>query len=82
MQRAVLVIFSDQLIREYRRFGLPSVVAVRVSLPFDQILELPVFTFEPVIDKGLHLVFFFASDQVGWRSAKVGSVSGSFAIGR
>jgi hypothetical protein len=78
----VLVIFSDQFIREYSRFGLPGVVAVGIALPFDQILELPASTFEPVIDNGLHFIFFLVSDQVGWRSAEVGSVSESFAIGR
>jgi hypothetical protein len=82
VQRAVFVIFPDQFIREYCRFGLPGVVAVGIPLPFDQILELPASTFELVIDDGFYFVFFFVSDQVGWRPAEVGSVSGSFAIGR
>jgi hypothetical protein len=79
---AVLVVFSDQFIREYSRFGFPGVVAVGIALPFDQILELPASTLEPVIDDGLHFVLFFASDQVGWRSVEIWPVSGSFAIGR
>jgi hypothetical protein len=54
---------------------------VGIPLPFDQILELSASTFEPVIDDGFYFVFFFVSDQVGWWSAEVGPVSGSFAIG-
>jgi hypothetical protein len=75
------MIFSDQFVCEYSRFGLPGVVAVGISLPLDQILELPASTFEPVIDDGLHFIFFFVSDQVRWWSAEIGSVSGSFTIG-
>jgi hypothetical protein len=78
----VPVIFSDQVIHEYSHFGLPGVVAMGVTFPFDEILELPASTFEPVIDDGLHFIFFFVPDQVGWWSAEVGSVSGSFTIGR
>jgi hypothetical protein len=78
----VLVIFSDQFIREYSRFGFPGVVAVGIPLPFDQILELPTSAVEPMIDDGLHFVFFFALDQVGWRSVIIRPVSGRFAIGR
>jgi hypothetical protein len=82
MEWAVLVIFSDQFLHEYRHFRFPGVVAVGISLPFDQILELSASSFELVVDYGLHLIFFFASDQVGWRSEKVRSVCGGFAIGR
>jgi hypothetical protein len=76
------MIFSDQFIREYCCFWLPGVIAVGIPLPFDQILELSASTFELVIDDGLYFIFFFVPDQVGWQSAEVGSVSGSFTIGR
>jgi hypothetical protein len=82
IQQIVLVILSDQLICQYGHFWLPSVIAMWIALPFDQVLELSAFSLEPVIDNGLDFVLFFVSDQVGWRSEKVGAVCRSFAIGR
>ena len=61
---------------------LPRVVAFRVSLPFDQILQGLVAPEEPVITDPLHFVFFFSVDKVRWWSGEVGAVRGGFAIGR
>ena len=60
----------------------PRVVAFRVSLPFDQVLQGLVAPKEPVITDQLHLVFFFSVDKVRWWSGEVGAVCDGFAIGR
>ena len=61
---------------------LPSVIALRVSFPPDQELELLVPPKVAMCLDGLHFVFFFPADKVRWWSGEVGAVSGSFAIGQ
>ena len=64
----------DQVGGVYLISWFPCVVAFRVSLPFDEVLEpssLPVMT---VIDNTLHFIFFFSVDKVRWWSRKVRSV--------
>jgi hypothetical protein len=46
--------------------GLPCVVAVRVALPFDEILELLCSPKVAVFGDPLYLIFFFAFYEV-WR---------------
>ena len=53
---------------------LPRVVAFRVSLPFDQILQGLVAPKEPVITDQLHFVFFFSIDKVRWWPGEVRAV--------
>jgi hypothetical protein len=53
---------------------LPRVVAVGISFPFEEILQLPFSSLESVIDDSFHFVFVFASDQFGRWSDEIGSV--------
>jgi hypothetical protein len=68
------MILLDQLLGVDAIPRLPRVVAVGVSFPFEEILQLSLSSFEPVIDNSLHLVFVFASDQFGWWSDEIGPV--------
>jgi hypothetical protein len=71
---AMLMVISDQLAHVNVLFRLPSVIAVWVPLPFDEILQVVFSALETVIDDCFHFVFVLASDQVGWRSDEVGAV--------
>ena len=60
----------------------PRVVTVRVSFPFDQVLECSRPSMASMIDDLFHFIFFFSVDKVRWRSGEVGPVRVRFAIGR
>jgi hypothetical protein len=72
---------SQRLLVEFDEFGrvdligvLPSVVAFRVTLPFDQILQGLGPPPGPMGTYLLHFIFFFPINQIRWRSGKVGAV--------
>jgi hypothetical protein len=75
------MILLDQLLGVDAIFRFPCVVAVGISFPFKEVLQLSLSSFEPVIDNSFHLVFVFASDQFGWWSDEIGPMRGHFAIG-
>src|SRR5579863_7057608 len=52
----------------------PSVIALRVAFPFEEVLELFSPFMTSVAPYLLHLVFRFSRDKVGWWSGVVGSV--------
>jgi hypothetical protein len=52
----------------------PSVIALRVAPPFDEILQGPGVPPSPVTADLLHFILFFPCDQVGWWSCEVGSM--------
>ena len=62
--------------------GFPGIVALRVSFPPDQELKSFVSPKVAVCLDGLHFIFFFSADKVRWWPGEVGTVCGSFAIGR
>jgi hypothetical protein len=76
------MIFLDQLFGMNAILWFPRVVTVRVAFPFKEVFQLPLLSFEPVVDDGFHFIFVFSSDQFGWRSDEVWSVRGRFAIGQ
>jgi hypothetical protein len=63
---------------EFGRMNLigvfPGVIAFRVALPFDQILQGLGPPPGPVRADLLHFVFLFPINQIRWRSGKVGAV--------
>jgi hypothetical protein len=59
----------------------PCVVCFGVSVPFDQVLELPVASIMSVTVDLLHFIFCFSVDKVRQWPGKVGSVCSCFAIG-
>src|SRR5579863_7749949 len=52
----------------------PGVIALRVALPFEEILELFLLCMTSVASYLLHFVFRFSRDKVRWWSGIVGSV--------
>jgi hypothetical protein len=71
---AVPVIILDQLVCMDILFWLPSVIAVWISLPFDEILQVAFSALETVIDDHLYFIFILTSDQVRWQSDEVRAV--------
>ena len=52
----------------------PSVIALRISFPFEEILELFSSTMTSVASYLFHLIFCFSCNKVRWWSGIVGSV--------
>jgi hypothetical protein len=61
--------------------GFPCVVTLRVSSPFDQILQGMTAPKVPVVLDGLHFVFHCSFDNVWWWSGEVQSMLCHFMIG-
>jgi len=59
---------------------LPGVIAFRVALPFEEILELLSSTMTSVAPYLLHLILRFSCDKVRWRSGVVRSVRVRFDV--
>jgi hypothetical protein len=63
---------------ELRRVNLigvfPSVVAFRVTCPFDQVLQGPGPPPDPMGTDLFHFVFFFPINQIWWWSGEVWTV--------
>jgi hypothetical protein len=68
------MIFFDQLFGVDAIFRFPRVVAVGISFPLKEVLQLPLSSLVSVIEDGFYFVFVFSPDQLGWRSDKVGPV--------
>jgi hypothetical protein len=74
LQRVTLMIFPEQL-RGLDVFdGFPGVVAFGVSLPLDQVLELPPPAVTAMVSNRLDLVLLSIIDKVRWGSREVFSV--------
>jgi hypothetical protein len=74
LQWVTLMIFPEQL-RGLDVFdGLPGVVAFGVSLPLDQVLELPPPAVAAMVSNHLDFVLFSIIDKVRWGSREVLSV--------
>jgi hypothetical protein len=54
--------------------GLPRIVAVWVTLPLDQVLELALTPGVAVIDDGFYFELFLTLDEIRWWSGEVGTV--------
>jgi|HubBroStandDraft_3_1064219.scaffolds.fasta_scaffold509596_1 hypothetical protein len=52
----------------------PGIVALRVALPFDQVLQGFAMPPSPVCADLFHFVFFFSINQIRGRLHKVGTV--------
>jgi hypothetical protein len=72
---------GQRLVVTFDEFGrmdligiFPSVVAFRVTLPFDQILQGPGPPPGPMGTYLLHFIFLFSINQIRWRSGEVGAV--------
>jgi len=52
----------------------PSIVAFRISFPFDKVLERPRPSMTLVASYQLHFVFRFSINQIRWWSGEVGAV--------
>jgi hypothetical protein len=61
--------------------GLPRIVAVRVTLPLDQVLELALMPGIAVIDDGFYLELFLTLDEIRWRSGEVGTMGSRLDVG-
>ena len=59
---------------------LPGVIALRVSFPFEEILELFPSSMTSVAPYLLHLVLCFSRDKVRWWSGVVGSMGVCFNV--
>jgi hypothetical protein len=59
----------------------PSVIAFRVALPFDQILQGPFAPIVSMITNLLHFILFLVINHVRWWSGEVWPVCRGFAIG-
>ena len=59
---------------------LPCVIACRVPIPFDKILESSGLTMTSVVNDVLHFILLFAINQVRWWSGKVRSMCCDFSI--
>jgi hypothetical protein len=55
-------------------FRFPGVVGLRVSFPFEEILEPFVLPEVAMTSDGLHFVFRFSVDKVRWGSCEVRAV--------
>ena len=60
----------------------PSIVAFRISFPFDEVLELSRPSMMLVAFDLLHFIFFFSINQIWWRLGKVRAICRGFAIGQ
>ena len=70
----------DKLLGTHLVSWFPCTVTFRITLPFDEILELSSPTMTSVVDNALHFIFFFSINKVRWWLGKVGSVCCSFSI--
>jgi hypothetical protein len=52
----------------------PSVIAFRVALPFDQVLQGLAAPPSPVCMDLFHFVLFFSINQIGWRLGEARAV--------
>jgi hypothetical protein len=68
------MILFDQLLGVDAVLRFPRVVAVGISFPFKEVLQLPLSSLELVIDNGFYFVFIFSPNQFGWWSDEIGSV--------
>ena len=75
---------SIVLLKEIRSVQLvlrfPGVIGLRVSFPFEEVLESFVFPEVAMTSDGFYFVFRFSVDKVRWGSCKVGSVCICFDI--
>ena len=60
----------------------PGIVALGVSLPFDEILELSRLAMTLVAKYSLHFIFFFSFNKVRWGMREVQSEGWHFMIQR
>jgi hypothetical protein len=72
--RACFVIEFDQLWGMCLIGIFPNIVAFRVSLPFDQVLEPSGLSMMLVASDCLHFELLFSIDKVRWWSGKVWAV--------
>jgi hypothetical protein len=61
------MILVDQQWRVHLISRFPGIVSIRVSLPFQEILQRSITALVTVIDNGLHLVLRFPLHEVRWR---------------
>jgi hypothetical protein len=61
------VVLIDQPWRVYLISRFPGVVSIRVSLPFEEILQRSVTALITMIDNGFYFVFRFPLHEVRWR---------------
>ena len=74
------VIRSDQVVGVYRICQFPRTVTVRVSFPFDPILQDLSTAVMAVIGDGFDFEFFFSAYEFRGRSQEVGSMRRSFSV--
>ena len=58
----------------------PCVITLRVSFPFDEILESSSPSMTSVVDNALHFIFLFSVNQVRWWSGEVRPVCCGFSV--
>jgi hypothetical protein len=63
----LFMVLIDQHWCVYLVSWFPGVVSVRVSLPFQEILQCLITALMTVIDNGLHFVFRLPLHEVRWR---------------
>jgi hypothetical protein len=80
LERASLMVLFNQCGGVHLGGRFPCVVCVRVSLPFEEILQGLPPPVETVINDGLDFVLVFTLDQFGGWSDVVGAVLWGLAI--
>jgi hypothetical protein len=80
MLAALLAISEDEIWGMNIIFKFPSVITGRVSLPFDQIMELLATPEVAMGHDTLHFIFFFPIDHIWGRSREVWSMSSGFSV--
>jgi hypothetical protein len=63
------------------RCWFPSVIAFRVSLPFDKVLESSGSSVTSVANNAFNFELLFSINQIGRWTREIGSVGGCFLIG-
>jgi len=74
------LVISDEIRGVYVHDWFPGIIAVRISHPLYEILELTPMPVPAVIDDCFHFKFFFSFGQVGWWTGEVWAVHSRFLI--
>ena len=72
------MIFLDQLWSEYISPMFPGIVSRGISLPLDEVLEIPSLPEMAVIDDGFDFVLLFSINDVWGRTWKIVPILTSF----
>jgi hypothetical protein len=81
LERVLAVVGFEQIWGVDLRDWFPSIVALWVPFPFDEVLKGSGPSMTSVADDALDFIFFFAINQIRRWAREVWSMSGRFLIG-